>query len=290
LVSQADAKRAVYWARRRLEALQRVSSRLKSVQAEINQWFGSLFAAVIEGKHPHRSIVATGGDVTIISQKRLPPASGRLPFDASRRQPAVKVRGTAIVRRETAGTGGIHSISGVRRKDGSYEYVIEGEVLPPLSREKAPNFNNNPKGNWYLTADELGVHGWDRAHLWGPIFGDEAAAGIMYAPAKVNQELQKAIESRISYARQLASESGGALKLRAVAKSHPTGRHTSFIGQQRGGEFLTEVEYTLRLIDGNGKEIGVRRIAFEIGPPPEGNILQLDLGGFPVDLDDRPNR
>jgi hypothetical protein len=280
VLSEADATRAVFWARRRLDGLQRASNRLKTVQAEINQWIESLFAAVIEGKQSQRVAITSGQDVTIVVQKRLPRVSDSLPFHGPKRQPVVKASGSAVVRGETAGTGGIHMIAGVRRADYSYEFVVEGEVLEPLNRARAPNFNRQT--SMFLTAEELGVPGWDRAHLWGPVFGDEAAAGIMFAPQAINQRLQKAIELTIRDAREMANSAGGKVKLRAAARSHPTGYGTSFIGQQRGGEFLAEVEYTVRVLDDRGRELSVNRMTLEIGPPPHGKIIELELDGFPV--------
>ena len=126
---------------------------------------------------------------------------------------------------ETAGTGGIKEIKAERDADGSITVQITGEVKPPIPRV---NFNAKvPSGK------EIGLPGYDVAHLWGAGFGDEAFDGMMYAPKEVNRILQnEGIEGRL---REYVKVSGGTLVLQATAESYP--RNT-----WRGHDVLKEAE------------------------------------------------
>ena len=68
------------------------------------------------------------------------------------------------------------------------ETVIEGRLLPGMNRDTAPNYNAETLwATLRATHPELQLGDWQAAHLWGPGFGDEAAAGMMLAPNDVNQ-------------------------------------------------------------------------------------------------------
>ena len=146
------------------------------------------------------------------------------------------------------------------------EVVIEGRILDPIGDRSsaAPNFNGEDVWG-ALRAEHPELAGYQAAHLWGPGFGDEAAAGIMLAPAEFNLEWQNAgIESRIREWHKIATERGGQLEVRAAARSHDRS-----IG---GGALLANVEYTVsvRTPDGVLHEMG--RVGLTADPPPSPRV------------------
>jgi hypothetical protein len=104
--------------------------------------------------------------------------------------------------RQTARTNGIRAITAGRSSRGRFEVTVEGFLLEPLYRKhgplpagrvRAPNFNGvfRTKQN----ADDLrgrypAIDQYQMSHLWGPGFGDETPAGMMWAPTAINQVMQ----------------------------------------------------------------------------------------------------
>ena len=119
--------------------------------------------------------------------------------------------------RRTAGTGGIKKISFRRDPDGRYAVKIQGELQEGLSagKTKAPNYNRSGK---FITNREAGLNSdWENTHLWGPGFGDEAAAGMMKAPKPVNQWYQnEGIEGWMRDLRKIAGP-GAKVEVEATA-------------------------------------------------------------------------
>jgi hypothetical protein len=162
-----------------------------------------------------------------------------------------------------AGRGGIEHITATTTEAGERSVTIEGRVLDSLDREvEAPNFNKtNTRTGKLLTAKELGLSAddWEIAHLWGPGFGDEAAAGIMMAPKQVNQVWQnKGIEHYIRELGKRARAEGGNVKVTARATSWGSPTPSGWV-PPKGADFLQRAEYkiTLELPGGETKTIGV---------------------------------
>jgi hypothetical protein len=149
---------------------------------------------------------------------------------------------------ETAGTGGIRNVHGTRDANGAVGYVVEGEILDSIPREQAPNFQNRVPG-----ARGSGLPGYERAHLWGPGFGDEAADGIMYAPRGVNQYLQNlGIEGVIRQTARDVRARGGRVWVTARAEAHPPGTRGL---PEVPGDVLARVEYTVEVeLPGGGRQ------------------------------------
>ncbi|MBH0053126.1 MULTISPECIES: polymorphic toxin type 4 domain-containing protein [unclassified Salinibacterium] len=150
---------------------------------------------------------------------------------------SVTARGGVIMSGQTAGTNGISNIHGARDANGATVYVVEGEIFKSVPRAEAPNYQNRLE-----SARRVGLPGYERAHLWGPGFGDEAADGIMYAPRGVNQILQNlGVEGVIRQSAEQARAMGGRLLVEARAVSHPPGAR----GLPPGfvGDALARVEY-----------------------------------------------
>ena len=114
---------------------------------------------------------------------------------------------------ETAKTSGIQQIrKGLPLDPKSHTLTaISGTVLEPLWRGKkserpkhkiqAPNFNSSYRSK-SLSGGEVAkrypnILLFEMGHLWGPGFGDEAFAGMMWVPREVNQFLQGPLEDRI---------------------------------------------------------------------------------------------
>lgn len=95
----------------------------------------------------------------------------------------------------TSGKGGIRRITAFvkiqPRERGERVIKIEGFILPTI-KQRLPFKSLRP-------ASEIrGLPpNYQRLHLWGPGFGDEAAAGIMYGPRNLNLSIQSRIESTL---------------------------------------------------------------------------------------------
>ena len=186
-----------------------------------------------------------------------------------------------------AGTGGIHGIRG--RFDGSRVGItIYGEICESLKRSKeAPNFNQSYQPQPGVLRDHWGVHDMQILHLWGPGFGDEAEAGLMYGPRVLNNLFQNVgIEKALRTLRKEANEQGYRLLCRADARSHPFERTKKLVGVGRtdgpedpllipetskvkytdgsstkvnrriGGLFVEEVSYRFSIVDSDGRTAG----------------------------------
>lgn len=120
------------------------------------------------------------------------------------------------IQEDFAGTGGIRKISARRLEDDAIEVEIEGEILPgrlprkPAKKKGGPEPEPKPGQSWapdlqavssWRTLETIPLRNpkdWERLHLWGPGFGDEASAGIYLGPTVVNQAYQnKGIENLI---------------------------------------------------------------------------------------------
>ena len=175
----------------------------------------------------------------------------------------------------TAGTRGIASIERrINTVDNSQTVTITGEIRPALNRAAAPNYNTEKM--WRILRQEHGLPDYQGAHLWGPGFGDEAAAGIMLAPRDVNLiwqsgRAEKFLREDLPDMAQAASRHFGrpvAIRLRAVATSHP--------GTVAGGAALKEVQYTFS-IAADGQEVVLGRVGFSVGLPPRGKVSEVKV-------------
>ncbi len=176
-----------------------------------------------------------------------------------------------------AGTGGIQTITADRMQTGELRVTISGTVQESIGSD-APRFNSSSK---LLRADEVGLSGdeWERAHMWGPGFGDEAAAGIWYASEEVNQLLQNRVSE--DFIRDLASqaaERGQTVNLEVTAERWSA---SDLPDAHRGGDFLKSISYKIN-VEGPDSP-GDMRIEFSLNPPPDGS-----LEGFDCDDQSRP--
>jgi hypothetical protein len=171
--------------------------------------------------------------------------------------------------RETAGTGGIRSITGRRLKDGSLSIEIVGELLPPIPRNQAPNYNRK----WLPGSDAtVGLPNYDIAHLWGPGFGDEAWDGMMFAPIEVNQKWQsRGIEQRLRDMQAVTRPRGTRIELTARAVSYP-------VNAWRGQLLLREASYVFGEGRPGAKAEWLGRVEILIGRPVAPSV-EFDVSG-----------
>ena len=158
---------------------------------------------------------------------------------------AVKRDSRPDVDRRIAG-GGIQSVSS-RIIDNCENVLIEGWLGPSIKNrpKAAPNFNKDRQ--WRCLREEYPeLSGYEAAHLWGPGFGDEAAAGIFLAPKNLNRDWQNAgIERFLREVRDLATGTNTRIWLVAKAVSHPRNIY--------GGALLDHAEYEAFAVTGASK-------------------------------------
>jgi hypothetical protein len=150
---------------------------------------------------------------------------------------------SADATRDTAGTGGI---THVERRDSTKSdegkvYIIKGHLLPPMSKRK--NFQGSSR---YFQRGELGLSDdWELAHLWPPRFGDESAAGILWAPKQMNQDFQNhGVEPWLQRLR--ISNPGASIEITAMAASWcPKFLTSKGNPDYKGAEFMKWVSYEI---------------------------------------------
>jgi hypothetical protein len=184
-----------------------------------------------------------------------PPARGTVP----------QVLGGADPR--TARRGGIEKIEQFINDNNENVVVIEGRLLKGMNRKSAPNYNRDPE--WTIHRAEQGLEGWQAAHLWGPGFGDEAAAGMFLSTFDMNQLWQNpGIEGFLRNLRRLAARQGGIVRLRATA--------TSYARTQYGGVALKDVKYEFSVVTGS-KVKPLAKVEIHADPPPGGAVHKPDI-------------
>ena len=115
---------------------------------------------------------------------------------------------------------------------------------------------------------------YEAAHLWGPGFGDEAAAGMMWAPTDVNQMMQNRFAEK--FARQLYTEAAAAGgTVRMTASAVPFEREVLLQNGLPGrGEFLEHAQYKITITRPNlpPEEVLITVKADLPGPHASGSI------------------
>ncbi|MTH95322.1 polymorphic toxin type 4 domain-containing protein, partial [Roseibium sp. RKSG952] len=194
-------------------------------------------------------------------------------------------------------TGGVREAIGVVNPDRSITVELGGYIFPFPGG--ASNFRKVSGNDYSLLLKPAGkktvgkhplkrknprngkVETYERCHLWGHGFGDEARDGIMYGPAEFNQFWQnKNVEEYIRKLGEHARAMKGNLVLRAKATSYSPAdiaAQTIKDGVQKGqkvragdGEFLLK-EVTYELMIESPHKPGVfeplHKLVFEIPPP-----------------------
>jgi hypothetical protein len=162
-----------------------------------------------------------------------------------------------------SGTGGIQRI-GIEI-DGNNQKVVKiyGKILPQIERQ---GFEETlPKAG---KIDALRGRGYDRAHLWGRQFGDEAAEGVMHAPAGFNEAQQNVLEAQIK-GMQANLRPGEELILRA--------RATSFPRTQFGGACAKSFEYDIAVVNQAGAAVDRVGVIFRLEDPIAGGTFTTQV-------------
>jgi hypothetical protein len=171
-----------------------------------------------------------------------------------------------------AGRGGVERITARKTKAGERVVTVEGRLLEGFGdrAKDAPNFNKTSKtGGSLFTAEELGLKSsdWEWAHLWGPGFGDEAAAGLMLAPRSVNQVAQnRGIEGYMRELGKRARAAGGDVRVKATATSWGNPTPSGWV-PPKGADFLQRADYTITL-DLPGRARQEIRVTLHVDEPP----------------------
>ncbi|MBE2314860.1 hypothetical protein DVA67_002645 [Solirubrobacter sp. CPCC 204708] len=122
--------------------------------------------------------------------------------------------------------------------------IIRGPVGPPLGRKYLERL--------LPPSVEVDLKGWERAHSRGNNLGTESAAGIRYAPPKVNQELQRlGVEDHIAGLYGQRAD-GVEVILTTVTRSHP------------GTLRLASIEYEVTLVR-DGKSLRAYGASITVG-------------------------
>lgn len=184
-----------------------------------------------------------------------------------------------------AGTGGIQKIKVLKNIiEGRMAVIIEGIILPgrltrrkknvTAKRRRAPDFNRS--SSLFTRKEAKLSRQWQRLHLWGPGFGDEAAAGMMWGPKEINLVWQNdSIESYIRQLGILTQRHGGQTRLKATAISweNPT---PSGWQAPHGEHFLKRVEYEITL-QRPGQPDTTIRITIDVAEPPSPKLKSFDI-------------
>lgn len=202
--------------------------------------------------------------------------------------------------RRTRRTGGVLEARGLQFDDGSVEIELAGKILESIADlrdarkipshgivHKRMDFSQDLALGKDKVYEGISLEGYDRAHLWGHGFGDEARAGIMYAPAELNRVLQnRGIEDRIRESAKKVRAEGGEFILRAKARSYPpeppADRVLKGALRPEDQEFLLkELVYEIEVKKADGS-VFTGSITFDIPPPGKLEPIEPEASG--VDL------
>jgi hypothetical protein len=141
------------------------------------------------------------------------------------------------------------------------DHLIEQRTTAGMTAEQKAQVVKQAKTDAAALADN-----YEAAHLWGPGFGDEAKAGIMFAPKQVNQELQnRLVEGEIRGLFQEAKANGGVVAVRAAAVAYSKDAVRA-AGLPAGIPFLEHVEYTFTMKLPSGETKYARVTVSATGP------------------------
>jgi len=200
----------------------------------------------------------------------------------------------------TRGTGGIQEMRAYETPQGGVQFDIGGELRPSISpiRRKLVHPDGVHKPIDYSRGENAGAaHGpgpaanrryegkqlrdatgksYERAHLWGHGFGDEARAGIMYAPPSINQAFQRQkIENFLIEQADIASKKGGKVSVVAKARSHPLTDAGSNLKADRGEMLLSELVYEVDIVRPDGTSFAAR-YELTVSKPP-GSLIEESI-------------
>jgi hypothetical protein len=114
------------------------------------------------------------------------------------------------------------------------------------------------------------LEGWERDHLWGPRWGDEAAAGIGHSPSDVNQLWQNhGIETELDGLRDRATELGGSIVVDAERISQPRNLEGG-----AWGDCVSQLTYKVYAESPKGELTELGLVVISVDPPP-GNHAEL---------------
>ncbi len=201
------------------------------------------------------------------------------------------------VKGNTRRTGGIQEIRAYRLSDGSLEFEIAGSIEESISAIRRSNTkeltgNSSLDYSRKLSRGKEVYYGnhqlndYDRAHMWGHGFGDEAMDGITYVHKDLNRELQnKILEFGIREKAEIARRKGGKLIVSTSARTYPpltnkNGKRS--LNRSKGEHLLQSITYRVELELPNGQRKLVGAYGFSVDPPPPKFRIKKDKVGNPI--------
>ncbi|BDU40789.1 polymorphic toxin type 4 domain-containing protein [Vibrio nigripulchritudo] len=176
---------------------------------------------------------------------------------------------------QTRLTGAIQEMRAIIFPNKQVQFDIAGEVKPSISSirgEKGMDFKDELPSPSKKRYNGHSLKGFERAHLWGHGFGDEAKLGLMYAPKALNQEVQGfGIEMFIRDLQLLAQHEGRKVFCHCRALSHPP-KGKSNLSPGKGELLISDVFYEVTYEAKDGRKI-VGRFVASISEPPESKVL-----------------
>ena len=175
---------------------------------------------------------------------------------------------------QTRLTGAIQEMRALILPNKQVRFDIAGEVKPsisPIRGEKGMDFKDELPSPSKKLYNGHSLKGYERAHLWGHGFGDEAKLGLMYAPKALNQEVQNfGFEKFIRELQVLSQQEGRKVFCRCKAFSHPPKGKS--LNAAKGELLISEVFYEVVYEAKDGRKI-VGKFAASITEPPESKVI-----------------
>jgi hypothetical protein len=160
----------------------------------------------------------------------------------------------------TAGTGLIIYAKEYTGPDNTVVAEVYGRIGQGIARQG--------KELAWKRGSNLDLPKHNRAHLWGPRWGDETDVGVMYAPGWFNQSWQVTVEGRIARFQQHVARDGLVVYVEARGQSHPR-----TVG---GGRLLSQVRYHIYVVGPDCVREWVGRVDMDVAPfatgPPEVSV------------------
>ena len=183
---------------------------------------------------------------------------------------------------QTRNTGAIQEMRALIFPDKRVQFDIAGEVKPsisPLRSDKGMDFKDDLPSPSTRRFNGHSLKGYERAHLWGHGFGDEARMGLMYAPKALNQVIQNnGFEKFIRDVQMLAQREGKKVLCKCKAVSHPP-KGNSNLSPGKGELLLSEVFYDVAYQTKDGKTLLARFVA-TVSEPPESKVVMNKADSF----------
>jgi putative RNase toxin 4 of polymorphic toxin system len=273
-----------------IRIVQRVLNRLPELERIIEK-LNLLLRKVADGNFGQLAKSGSKGGVPSVSLHTFPKPPAKQ-FNKGTKKPAdvtppdaEKFPQTEELRNKylkTGGHGGIETYSlQIVGKQREVEVVLRGNVLDSVDRKGFERLLGNPGRKQIADRTFNCLH---RSHLWGPVLGDEAVMGIMYAPCGYNLRYVSIVESWLQKVGTSVRSRGGRLNLTVTARSYgpdvtrnkipinpngtPGGNRQAGLLRSKGELLLKQTKYDIEIeIPGNTNgSVTVGKVEFDVNP------------------------